>query len=362
MGNSSPRFFGWVNSSAAPLCRSPNCWRGTEPERRGRRPCGDLCGACGPPLDAADRRLARGRRRHPDQRRVGRESDRPRRDAARQDRGPRACPRDGRHQPPLIVYTSSEGSQLHPESHRAAGYRARESAADSRACRNGGWTCGALAAQIADDRAAGLTPACVAATAGTVNTGAIDPLDRIADALPGTSSSGSTSTPRTEGRRRSSRSWPISTRPGTGRQRRHRSAQVDVRAGRVRMRAGAGCAGDAGRVFARAAVPARRYRAAVVFGVRHPAEPRIQGAQAVDGAAAHRADGISPVDRARHRTGACATAAAARAPTDFELVAAGPLSVTCFRYRPVTSPPAEAKSIVSIGACSRRSRAPVTCS
>jgi glutamate/tyrosine decarboxylase-like PLP-dependent enzyme len=39
----------------------------------------------------------------------------------------------------------------------------------------------ALRQQIADDRAAGLTPACVAATAGTVNTGAIDPLNDIAD-------------------------------------------------------------------------------------------------------------------------------------------------------------------------------------
>jgi len=39
----------------------------------------------------------------------------------------------------------------------------------------------ALRQQIADDRAAGLMPACVAATAGTVNTGAIDPLSDIAD-------------------------------------------------------------------------------------------------------------------------------------------------------------------------------------
>jgi aromatic-L-amino-acid/L-tryptophan decarboxylase len=39
----------------------------------------------------------------------------------------------------------------------------------------------ALREQIADDRAAGLTPACVAATAGTVNTGAIDALSDIAD-------------------------------------------------------------------------------------------------------------------------------------------------------------------------------------
>ncbi len=39
----------------------------------------------------------------------------------------------------------------------------------------------ALEAQIAADRAAGLRPVCVAANAGTVNTGAIDPFDALAD-------------------------------------------------------------------------------------------------------------------------------------------------------------------------------------
>jgi aromatic-L-amino-acid/L-tryptophan decarboxylase len=39
----------------------------------------------------------------------------------------------------------------------------------------------ALSAQIDSDRAAGLHPVCVVATAGDVNTGAIDPLDAIAD-------------------------------------------------------------------------------------------------------------------------------------------------------------------------------------
>lgn len=39
----------------------------------------------------------------------------------------------------------------------------------------------ALRAQIAQDRAAGLSPACVIGSAGTVNTGAIDPLEALAD-------------------------------------------------------------------------------------------------------------------------------------------------------------------------------------
>lgn len=39
----------------------------------------------------------------------------------------------------------------------------------------------ALAAQVRADRAAGLHPFCVVASAGTTNTGAVDPLDRLAD-------------------------------------------------------------------------------------------------------------------------------------------------------------------------------------
>ena len=43
----------------------------------------------------------------------------------------------------------------------------------------------ALRAALADDRAAGLTPFCVIATAGTTNTGAVDPLGELADLCAG---------------------------------------------------------------------------------------------------------------------------------------------------------------------------------
>ena len=123
----------------------------------------------------------------------------------------------------------------------------------------------ALERQIGTDRAAGLTPACVAASAGTVNTGAIDPLDQIADVC------------------RREQLWfhvdaayggpaalvaergALVRRPRTRRQRRDRPAQVDVRAGRVRLRAGARRAGDARHVLARPALSSRRRRPALVF-------------------------------------------------------------------------------------------------
>jgi glutamate/tyrosine decarboxylase-like PLP-dependent enzyme len=47
--------------------------------------------------------------------------------------------------------------------------------------RSGRMRVDALAAAIAADRATGVQPACVVATAGTVSTGAVDPVDAIAD-------------------------------------------------------------------------------------------------------------------------------------------------------------------------------------
>ena len=81
---------------------------------------------------------------------------------------------------PLVVYISTEGHSCVQKDVELLGIghnhlrRIRVGAA---------WQMdiAALGDAIARDRAAGLTPACVAASAGTVNTGAIDPLAEIAD-------------------------------------------------------------------------------------------------------------------------------------------------------------------------------------
>jgi glutamate/tyrosine decarboxylase-like PLP-dependent enzyme len=79
-----------------------------------------------------------------------------------------------------VVYTSAEGHSCIQKAIELLGIG---HANLRRVAVTGDWQMDlrALRQQIADDRAAGLTPACVAATAGTVNTGAIDPLNDIAD-------------------------------------------------------------------------------------------------------------------------------------------------------------------------------------
>jgi glutamate/tyrosine decarboxylase-like PLP-dependent enzyme len=86
----------------------------------------------------------------------------------------------GGTQPAMVVYTSTEGHSCIQKDIELLGIghanlRRISVAADWR------MDVRALEAQIALDRAAGLLPVCVAATAGTVNTGAIDPLGLIAD-------------------------------------------------------------------------------------------------------------------------------------------------------------------------------------
>jgi aromatic-L-amino-acid/L-tryptophan decarboxylase len=81
---------------------------------------------------------------------------------------------------PMVVYTSTQGHSCIQKAVEILGFgseylRKIPVDADYR------MDVEALKRQIAADRAAGLNLVCVAASAGTVNTGAIDPLDAIAD-------------------------------------------------------------------------------------------------------------------------------------------------------------------------------------
>jgi aromatic-L-amino-acid decarboxylase len=87
---------------------------------------------------------------------------------------------DGLIQPALVVYTSTEGHSCIQKAIELLGIghaNLRRVPVDS------AWRMdvAGLERQIAADRTAGLIPACVAATAGTVNTGAIDPLTQIGE-------------------------------------------------------------------------------------------------------------------------------------------------------------------------------------
>jgi aromatic-L-amino-acid decarboxylase len=81
---------------------------------------------------------------------------------------------------PLTVYTSTEAHFCVEKAAIFLGLgtdHVRRVATDG----SGRMQIDALASAIEADRAAGLRPACVVATAGTVSTGAVDPLDAIAD-------------------------------------------------------------------------------------------------------------------------------------------------------------------------------------
>ncbi len=81
---------------------------------------------------------------------------------------------------PLVAYTSAEAHKCVARAMELSGIGSanlRRVAVDA----SGGMDVGALEAAIAEDRARGFAPFLVVATAGTVNTGAIDPLERIAE-------------------------------------------------------------------------------------------------------------------------------------------------------------------------------------
>jgi glutamate/tyrosine decarboxylase-like PLP-dependent enzyme len=80
----------------------------------------------------------------------------------------------------MIIYCSTQGHSAIQKAVELLGFGSdnlRKIPTDADYCMD----VAALEAQIAADHAAGLRPVCVAANAGTVNTGAIDPLDTLAD-------------------------------------------------------------------------------------------------------------------------------------------------------------------------------------
>lgn len=81
---------------------------------------------------------------------------------------------------PMVIYTSTQGHSCIQKAVELLGFGSEylhKIPVDG----NYRIDIAALEAQISSDRAAGLRPVCVAANAGTVNTGAIDPLDALAD-------------------------------------------------------------------------------------------------------------------------------------------------------------------------------------
>ena len=180
MGNSHPRFFGFINSTADPLgtvadylasAMNPNCWGGDHAaihvENRVVR---WLCELMGFP-EGAQGILASG----------GSMANFNALAAARRAMTPGNVREDGLGSGPrLVVYASD---QVHSCVDKAVdllgiGTRYLRKIPCDDAFR---LPMDALARAVAEDREAGLRPAIVVGNAGTVNTGAIDPLSAIAD-------------------------------------------------------------------------------------------------------------------------------------------------------------------------------------
>jgi aromatic-L-amino-acid/L-tryptophan decarboxylase len=185
MGNGHPRFFGWVNSPPAPLgvlaellaaAMNPSCAGGDHAaiylERCVVRWLMELVGF--PPegsmgLLVSGASMATltclGAARH--------------RVATLEGGDARSAGVQGRRAP-LVLYTSEEGHSCIRKAAEVLGLGAnavRTIPVDAEFRMDAD----ALAAAVAADRAAGARPFCVAASAGTVNTGAIDPIGRLAD-------------------------------------------------------------------------------------------------------------------------------------------------------------------------------------
>ena len=341
MGNSSPRFFGWVNSSAAPLCTLAELLAaGLNPSVAGgdhaatyveHAVLGWMRQIVGLPAASGGILTSGGSVANL----IGLAVMRHVKTAGRV----RALGMAGTQ--PMIVYTSSEGHSCIQKDIELLGIG---HANLRRIPCTPEWRMdvGALEAQIADDRAAGLMPACVAATAGTVNTGAIDPLDRIAELC------------------RAQQLWfhvdaayggPAALVPELADLYRgleqadsvaidpHKWMYVPVECG---------CALVKDRQAMRDAFslvpPYLRDDTALPwfseFGIQ-----QSRGFKALKLWIVLRQIGLSGYRRLISHDIAMARALQQRLrdAEGFELVSAGPLSVTCFRYRPATAPPAEAE-------------------
>ena len=185
MGNGHPRFFGWVNSPPAPIgilgdflaaTMNPSCAGGDHAAIYLERCCVRwLMELVGFPTQGSMGLLVSGAS-------VATITGLA---AARQW----ACRRDGwnvreeglqGNRPPLTLYTSDEG---HSCIRKAVELLGLGSAAIRSIPVNDRFKLNvpALRETVAADRAAGRRPFCVAASAGTVNTGAIDPLEELAN-------------------------------------------------------------------------------------------------------------------------------------------------------------------------------------
>jgi aromatic-L-amino-acid/L-tryptophan decarboxylase len=182
MGNSHPRFFGFINATADPVGiladflaagMNPNCWGGDHAANHVEtRVVAWLATMLGYP-ESAEGILVSG----------GSMANFTALAAARRAMTPGNVREDGLagpDRPRLTVYASDQVHSCVDKAVDLLGIGTRqlrklESGADFRLSTD------ALAAAVAADRAAGYLPAIVVGNAGTVNTGAIDPLDELAD-------------------------------------------------------------------------------------------------------------------------------------------------------------------------------------
>jgi len=182
MGNSHPRFFGFINSTADPVgtiadymasAMNPNCWGGDHAaihvEHRVIRWLAEILGL----PETAEGILVSG----------GSMANFTALAAARRAMAPGNVREEGiggEGRPRLVVYASDQVHSCVDKAVDLLGIgtrQLRKLPSDDRFR----IPMGALREAVAADRRAGLLPAIVVGTAGTVNTGAVDPLDELAD-------------------------------------------------------------------------------------------------------------------------------------------------------------------------------------